>query len=188
MKAKPMKNPTSTPAAKPFTRRQFQASLAALPLLALAPLARAHGDAHGKKDTPASKDKANQAPAEQKAWGIAGRSTQVGRTVELRMSDDMRFSPDTLTVKQGETLRIVAINDGKVMHEFVLGTDEELNAHAALMKKFPNMEHDEPYMTHVPPGQRGEVIWHFNRPGTFGFACLIAGHFEAGMRGTLTVA
>ncbi len=186
MKANTMRNPIATPSVKRFTRRQFQASLAALPLLTFAPLAGAHGNAHGKKDAHVAK--ANQAPAEQKAWGISGRSSQVARTVELRMSDNMRFSPDTLKVTQGETLRIVAINDGKVMHELVLGTEEELNAHAALMKKFPNMEHDEPYMTHVPPGQRGEIVWHFNRAGTFGFACLIAGHYEAGMRGTVTVA
>jgi uncharacterized cupredoxin-like copper-binding protein len=69
----------------------------------------------------------------------------------------------------------------------VIGTPEELKAHAELMKKHPNMEHDEPYMAHVDPGQRGEIVWTFNRPGTFEFACLIPGHFEAGMKGTITV-
>jgi uncharacterized cupredoxin-like copper-binding protein len=81
----------------------------------------------------------------------------------------------------------VVANAGKVMHELVIGTDEELKAHAEMMKKFPNMAHDEPYMAHVPPGQRGEIVWTFNRPGEFGFACLIAGHFEAGMVGRVIV-
>ena len=73
------------------------------------------------------------------------------------------------------------------MHEIVIGTREELAAHAELMKKHPGMQHDEPYMAHVPPGKQGDVVWLFNRAGDFEFACLIAGHFEAGMRGTLRV-
>ena len=48
------------------------------------------------------------------------------------------------------------------------------------MVKFPNMEHDEPYMAHVAPGKTGEIVWTFNRAGDFDFACLIAGHYQAG--------
>ena len=57
----------------------------------------------------------------------------------------------------------------------------------ALMLKFPNMEHDEPYMAHVPAGKTAEIIWTFNRPGDFDFACLIPGHYQAGMKGTINV-
>jgi uncharacterized cupredoxin-like copper-binding protein len=42
-------------------------------------------------------------------------------------------------------------------------------------------------MAHVPPGQMREIVWTFNRPGTFEFACLIAGHYQAGMKGLITV-
>lgn len=84
-------------------------------------------------------------------------------------------------------MRFIVSNKGRMLHEMVIGTPEELAKHAAMMARFPDMEHDAPYMTHVGPGKRGEIIWHFNRAGTFGFACLIAGHYEAGMRGTLTV-
>nr|WP_291142171.1 cupredoxin family protein [Hydrogenophaga sp.] len=124
---------------------------------------------------------------EQKPWGIAGDVKDVRRTLTVRMSDDMRLTPNHITVREGETLRIRAVNAGAVMHEIVLGTREELEAHAALMKRFPGMQHDEPYMAHVPPGRQGDVVWHFNRAGDFEFACLIAGHYEAGMRGTLRV-
>jgi uncharacterized cupredoxin-like copper-binding protein len=78
-------------------------------------------------------------------------------------------------------------NTGQVLHELVIGTRKELDEHAALMMKFPTMEHDEPYMTHVKPGAQGEVIWTFNRPGNFDFACLIAGHYQAGMTGKINV-
>jgi uncharacterized cupredoxin-like copper-binding protein len=74
------------------------------------------------------------------------------------------------------------------MHELVIGTKKALDAHAAAMAKSPAMAHDEPYMTHVAPGEAGEIVWTFNRPGRFEFACLVAGHYESGMRGQIEVA
>lgn len=155
-------------------------SLLALPLVLALPRAFAHGEQHGKAAAPVVK--------EQKPWGIAGEPAQARRTVDIRMTDDMKMSPNHIDVREGETVRIRAINAGKVLHEVVIGTGDELKAHAEMMKKFPNMEHDEPYMAHVSPGKRGDIVWTFNRPGDFEFACLIAGHFEAGMRGTIRVA
>ena len=140
----------------------------------------AHGDAdHGKVSAPAVK--------EQKIWGIAGDAQAVQRTITLRMTDDMRFTPDHLTIKQDETLRLRVENQGQILHEVVLGTPSTLEEHAQMMVKFPTMEHDEPYMAHVAPGKTGDLLWQFNRAGNFDFACLIAGHFQAGMRGTITV-
>ena len=127
------------------------------------------------------------AVAEQTAWGMAGQAADVRRTVDIDMTDAMRFTPDTLVVREGETVRFRLHNRGRMLHEMVIGTPDELAKHAALMAKFPDMEHDAPYMAHVEPGQTGEIVWHFNRPGPFEFACLIAGHYEAGMRGTLQV-
>ncbi len=124
---------------------------------------------------------------EQKEWGIAGDAQSVQRTLRVTMSDKMRFTPDRFTVKQGDTVRLVIKNQGKLLHELVIGTETELEAHAALMVKFPDMQHDEPYMAHVPPGQSGQLVWTFNRPGTFKFACLIAGHYQAGMTGQIVV-
>ena len=140
----------------------------------------AHGNAaHAKPTGPAKR--------EQRDWGIAGDAKAVKRTVVFTMTDNMRFSPDKLEVKQGETVKLVIKNSGAVLHEFVLGTKKELDEHAAQMIKFPTMEHDEPYMAHVAPGQTGEIIWTFNRAGDFDFACLIAGHYTAGMWGKVKV-
>ena len=125
---------------------------------------------------------------EQKEWGIAGDAKKVTRTIKLSMSDQMRFTPNKITVKEGETIRISLKNNGKLLHEMVIGTQKELAEHAALMVKFPNMEHDEPYMAHVPAGKTGEIIWTFNKPGEFDFACLVAGHYQAGMTGKIMVA
>jgi uncharacterized cupredoxin-like copper-binding protein len=126
-------------------------------------------------------------PAEQKDWGIAGDPKKVQRTLDIRMSDDMRFAPKAIEVKLGETVRLVATNTGKMLHEIMIGTPQELKVHAEMMKKHPGMEHDEPSMAHVNPGQKGTIVWTFNRAGTFEFACLIPGHVEAGMIGRITV-
>lgn len=160
-------------------RRVAQACIAAIGLLAAG-----HAHAHGSADHAAAPMAAKK---EQKSWGIAGDTKAVTRTIEVGMSDNMRFTPDRIDVRQGETVRFRVRNHGKVMHEFVIGTRAELDEHAALMLKFPTMEHDEPYMAHVAPGKTGEIVWAFNRPGAFEFACLIAGHYQAGMMGTIKV-
>nr|WP_235579777.1 cupredoxin family protein [Ramlibacter sp. Leaf400] len=125
---------------------------------------------------------------EQQPWGIAGDRKDARRTVQIAMGDDMRFTPSTINVNEGETVRFVVSNKGKVLHEMVIGTRKALDEHAALMQKFPGMEHDEPHMAHVSAGRKGELVWKFNRPGDFDFACLIPGHYQAGMVGTIKVA
>lgn len=69
----------------------------------------------------------------------------------------------------------------------VLGTARELREHAALMTKFPEMEHADPNRVSLAPGRAGEIVWQFTRVGTFDFACLQPGHFDAGMRGKIFV-
>jgi len=153
-------------------------------ILAAALLAHAVVQAHGEKPHAPSATVVK----EQKAWGVAGDAKAAGRRVEVRMSDAMRFSPERIELREGETVRFVLRNDGKLLHEFVIGSKAENDAHAALMMKFPDMEHDEPWMAHVPPGRTGEIVWTFNRAGEFDFACLIAGHYQAGMVGRIVVA
>jgi uncharacterized cupredoxin-like copper-binding protein len=136
---------------------------------------------------PAKGHKAAAVKKEQKEWGIAGDARAAKRTIEITMTDNMRFSPDRIEVKQGETVKFLVKNTGKQLHEMVIGTRKELDEHAALMAKFPNMEHDEPYMAHVQPGKKAEIVWQFTKPGEFHYGCLIPGHFEAGMIGKVTV-
>ncbi|HWI13302.1 MAG TPA: cupredoxin family protein [Burkholderiales bacterium] len=161
--------------------RRGIARLAAATLLALAASAAyAHDDAHGKGKTQSS-------AAVETAFGKSAEASQASRTVKISMSDTMRFSPDKLQLKRGETVRFVVTNNGKTMHELVLGTMDDLKRHAELMRKFPGMEHDEPYMAHVAPGKAETIAWQFTRPGDFYYGCLIPGHFEAGMIGKVTV-
>ena len=104
------------------------------------------------------------------------------------MGDTMRFSPSSVEVKRNETIRFVLKNEGKLKHEMVLGTIKELKEHAALMLKFPEMEHADPNQVSVETGKTGELLWQFTKAGTFDFACLRPGHYEAGMKGQVVVA
>lgn len=155
--------------------------IAALALGASGSLALAHDARHAHPDGPA-------AATAQKAWGKPGTAKTVSRSVTLTMDDNMRFTPDQLSFRQGETVRFVIRNQGKLMHELVIGTKKELDEHAAMMVKSPAMTHDEPSMAHVAAGRTGQLIWTFNRAGEFDFACLIAGHYQAGMVGKISVA
>jgi uncharacterized cupredoxin-like copper-binding protein len=147
--------------------------------IAVSPAAMAHGE---KKAGGHDYSK-----AEETAFGKAADPKKAKRTVSIDMADTMRFTPSQLTVKRGETVRFVAKNSGKLMHEMVLGTRKDLEEHAALMRKHPEMEHDEPNMLHVAPGKTGTMGWQFTKAGEFYYGCLVPGHFEAGMIGKIVV-
>jgi len=145
-------------------------------------VAKAHGNELHKGSNVYS-----ESDFEQMLWGIGSLPAKAQRTIKVSLSDNMRFNPSSISVRQGETIRFVVKNTGAIMHEFVIGTIEANNEHAQLMKRFPNMQHDAPYMAHVAPGESKEIVWKFNRTGEFQFACLIAGHYDAGMFGALKV-
>ena len=122
--------------------------------------------------------------------GVPGNAKKPARTVTVVMSDDegaMKFTPDRLDIKKGEQVRFVIQNKGALKHEFTLASVKDNDKHAEMMKKFPDMEHDDPNAKSVDPGKTAEIVWRFTKTGTFEFACLIPGHREAGMHGTVTV-
>ena len=162
------------------THPMLRAAAAVLALSSTAALA--HGDEDHAKHPAYDASK-----VEETAFGHEGDPKKVKRVVKLGMSDAMRFTPADIVVKRGETVKFVVHNDGKLLHEMVLGTPEELKQHAELMKKFPEMEHADANMAHVKPGASGEIVWQFTKAGEFQFGCLQPGHFEAGMVGKVTV-
>ena len=142
--------------------------------------------AHGDVDH-AQRHRYDASRVEDTDFGREGDPGKVSRTIEIDMADTMRFTPARVAVRRGETVRFVIRNNGRQLHEMVLGTVDALSAHAALMKRFPNMEHSDPNMAHVKPGTSGEIVWQFSKAGVFQFACLQPGHYEAGMVGKVVV-
>jgi uncharacterized cupredoxin-like copper-binding protein len=119
----------------------------------------------------------------------------VSRSVEVRLDDHMRFTPSTIDVAVRETVRFVVHNAGRTAHEMVLGSDEDIRAHAQAMQKGSTQgENHEATHSHasgaaitVPAGQTGELVVSFPRAQSLQMACLIPGHYEAGMRGRIQV-
>jgi uncharacterized cupredoxin-like copper-binding protein len=137
---------------------------------------------HGTHAGDAAEDHAHAA-----VNGQPGDPAKVDRVIDMTMDDTMRFTPDRINVKAGETVRFFLKNAGKVSHEFVIGSMDELREHAEMMRRMPEMKHEEPNSITLAPRQIGGVVWQFDRPGTVDFACLVPGHFEAGMVGKVQV-
>lgn len=122
--------------------------------------------------------------------GVPGDPKKPARTIEILMKDEygaMLYEPSRIEVKRGEQIRFVLKNVGNETHEFILASKADNLKHAELMKKFPEMEHDDPNGKSLKPTGASEILWRFNKRGTFEFACLIPGHREAGMIGSVVV-
>ncbi len=119
--------------------------------------------------------------------GRPGELDKVTRIIEVTMDDSMRFAPDQLKFSAGETVRFVVSNTGRIRHEMVIGSVGELQEHAGMMRANPTMQHADSNMITLAPGQSGDLVWQFDKSGTFDFACLVPGHLEAGMTGKVEV-
>ncbi len=157
---------------------RFSLALAAMALSGAAFAAGNHAGGHHHDHAPAT---------DETAIGKPGVAAKVNRTIAVDMADTMRYTPAHIQVKRGETIRFVVKNSGQIKHELSLGTERELLAHLEEMKKFPDMEHDEPNKLTLAPGGQGDIIWHFTKAGPVHFGCLMPGHYEGGMKGLVKV-
>ena len=139
---------------------------------------------------PISLDRGASAHGQKFAAGEPGDPKKPYRTVEIAMREEYGlqiFEPKRVEVRRNEQIRFVLHNEGKNDHEFMLATTKENLAHAKVMRKHPNMEHDDPNGITVKPGKTGSLLWKFTKRGTFEYACLFPGHREDGMHGSVVV-
>jgi len=121
------------------------------------------------------------------AAGRGGDAAKVSRTINVTIDIARRFNPSQFSVKAGETIRLAVKNGSPMAHEVVIGTMDELKAHAKLMRSMPNMDHSDSNMMKLAPGQSSAVVWQFGKAGVVSFACLVPGHMETGMLGKIVV-
>lgn len=124
------------------------------------------------------------------AAGKPGDPKKPFRVVEIEMREGngtMTYAPDRIEVKKGEQIKFVLRNAGELDHEFMLDSIEHNAKHKIVMQKNPEMEHDDPNGVRLKPKQVTEILWKFSKKGTFEFACLIPGHYKAGMKGVVVV-
>lgn len=120
-------------------------------------------------------------------FGREGDPKKATRTIRIEASDTMRYFPEHVTVKKGQTVRFNVHNAGALPHEMVIGTMDELKKHAETVKRHGEHAYDDAPIAHVEPGETGRIVWQFTRAGEFYYGCLVPGHFEAGMIGTIVV-
>ena len=134
--------------------------------------------------TPKAKKKTR--PVEH-PFGREGDPKKVKRVIRIDMSDTMRYFPAEVKVKRGDTVRFVLNNKGELPHVMVIGSMEDLQKRAALAKKHADLADSPAEGVHVAPGSNAPLVWQFTRAGEFYYGCLMPGHFEAGMIGTIVV-
>lgn len=165
-------------------RRALFVAIAALCMAAAGGASAAQRDAQQEPAVPKARKKTR--PVEH-PFGREGDPKKVKRVIRIDMSDTMRYFPAELRVKRGDTIRFVLSNKGELPHVMVIGSMEDLQKRAAAAKK-----HAEPMElagegVHVAPGSSAPLVWQFTRAGEFYYGCLMPGHFEAGMIGTIVV-
>ena len=122
--------------------------------------------------------------------GEPGNPKQSSRVIEITMRESdgkMLFGPDRIEIRRNEQVRFVLKNDGALEHEFMLATAKENAAHGEMMAKMPDMQHEEPNGKRLETKGKSEILWRFTKRGEFEFACLIPGHYQAGMVGKVVV-
>ncbi|MGY0564704.1 MAG: cupredoxin domain-containing protein [Paraglaciecola chathamensis] len=130
-----------------------------------------HGDGHAMEGHKMS---AVGMPAE--------KGAAPNKTITVHLMDTMKFNFSNLAgIEEGDIVKFIVMNKGKITHEFGIGSVEEQTAHRKMMQSMPNMKHEDGSTVSVAPGQSKELVWQFMGEATAQFACNVPGHFEAGM-------
>lgn len=140
------------------------------------------GAAQPEQKSPKKKVRTGDTP-----FGREGDARKVKRVIRIDMSDTMQYFPDQIRVNRGDTIRFLVRNSGQLPHEMVLGTMDDLKKRAVVTKRSGGMNHDDANVAQVAPGGTGRIVWQFTKAGEFYYGCLVPGHFDAGMIGTVVV-
>jgi uncharacterized cupredoxin-like copper-binding protein len=125
-----------------------------------------------------------------KPYGKPGDPKKPARIVRIVMQEAdgrMLFTPGRVVVRKGDQVRFQLRNDGALDHELVLATVEENLEHMKAMEAMPDMVHHEPNARRLKPKATAEIVWQFTEAGEFDYSCLIPGHRQSGMTGTVVV-
>lgn len=122
--------------------------------------------------------------------GDGSFSAVVDHTIAVDANDGMRFDPGDITVEKGETIAFTVTNSGVIPHEFVIGDEGVQEEHENEMDAADDAGHDEEetYGVEVAPGETKTLVYTFNETGELLYGCHVPGHYEAGMKGNITVA
>ena len=115
-------------------------------------------------------------PGPGQAGFVAGTQANP-RVVRVLAGPGYSFSPAAISVAKGETVTFEVTSMGGLTHEFMVGPADAVAADKA----------GTPEAADIGMMQTKSVTYTFDGAGPYAFACHAPGHYEAGMRGTITV-
>lgn len=119
----------------------------------------------------------------------SGQATKRDRTVTVTMTDNA-YTPKNISAKAGESVTFKFVNDGQMTHEAYIGSEKDQEDHASEMMggdggHSMNMSGDG--VVTVKPGGDATLTKEFTEAGTMVIGCHQPGHWESGMKATVTV-
>ena len=116
-------------------------------------------------------------PAQPGDPGFAPGTEASPRVIRVTAGPGFVFTPSTIAVARGETVTFVVTTMGPAIHEFMVGPADDVATHQP-----GTAEIDDIGMM-----QTKSLTYTFDGSGPFAYACHVEGHYEAGMRGAITV-
>lgn len=124
-------------------------------------------------------------------FGEPADSADATRVIEIIANDDFSFDPSQVTVSPGEIVTFRIKNAGVVPHDFTLGDQTTQDAHEAemveMMESGQMTMHDEANAVVLAAGETKEITWQFSEAMNILMGCHQAGHYAAGMVGTISI-
>jgi plastocyanin len=119
---------------------------------------------------------ASPAPQPGSAGFVPGTAA-VPRVIRVYAGPGYAFTPSTISVARGETVTFLVTTMGPLVHEFMVGPADAVAAD----------QEGTPEVADIGMMQSKSISYTFDGSGPYAYACHATGHYEAGMRGTITV-
>ncbi|MBW3661615.1 MAG: cupredoxin domain-containing protein [Actinobacteria bacterium] len=121
--------------------------------------------------------------------GEPAEPSEAERTIEVTVDNSFAFMPDAFEVSAGEVVTFEIANTGDIEHEFVIGDEQMQAAMADEMASGDGHAHAGAMSNAVTihAGETATLTWRFTEPGEVLVGCHEPGHYEGGMRATITV-
>jgi uncharacterized cupredoxin-like copper-binding protein len=110
------------------------------------------------------------------------------RTVEVEMRD-VAYEPTSVAVKPGETVKFVFHNVGEAVHDAFIGDEAAQAEHEQEMRDGGGGHHGggDDHAVTVKPGKTESMTYTFKGGESLVIGCHQPGHYQAGMKMSLTV-
>ena len=109
--------------------------------------------------------------------GFVAGTTPAPRVLRIAAGPGYTFTPSSVAVARGETITFVVTGMGPAVHEFMVGPADAVAADAS----------GTPEIADISMMQSKSLTYTFDGAGPYAFACHAEGHYEAGMRGTISL-